>query len=85
MSGTHVLKRPKLQLRTVNVHNDLQSKNEEKIQKAQKVTHSNCCLTVHKLAEEAKISKINCDEILTENLGMHRVAAKSMPCLLSEN
>jgi len=75
MSGTNILKRAKLQLRTMNVQNDLQSKNEEKIQKVQKVAHSNCCLTVHKVAEEARISKPICDEILTENLGMHRVAA----------
>jgi hypothetical protein len=48
------------------------------------VTHSNC-FTVHKVAEEARISKTVWDEIFTENLGMHRVAAKSVPCLLSEH
>jgi hypothetical protein len=69
----------------MNVQDDLQSKNEEKIQKVQKVTHSKCCLTIHKVAEKAGISKTICDEILTENLDMHRVAAKSVPCLLSKD
>jgi hypothetical protein len=69
----------------MNAQDDLQSKNEENIQKVQKVNHSNCCLTVHNIAEEAGISKTICDEILTENLSMHRVAAKFVPCLLSED
>ena len=85
MSGTNILKRGELQLRTMNRQDDLQSKNEEKIQKVQKVIHSNCCLTIHKVAEEAGISKTICDEILTENLGTHRVAAKFVPRLLSED
>jgi len=42
-------------------------------------------LTIHKVAEEAGISKTIPDEILTENLGMHHVAAKFVPCLLSED
>jgi len=35
MSGTNVLKRAELQLRTMNVQDDLQSKKEEKIKKFQ--------------------------------------------------
>ena len=70
MSATNVLKRAELQLRTLNVQEDLQSKNEEKI---------------HKVAEEAGISKTICDEVLTENLGTHLVSAKFVPCLLSED
>ena len=42
-------------------------------------------MTVREVAEEAGISKIMCHEILTENLGMHRVAANFVLCLLSEN
>jgi predicted transcriptional regulator len=56
VSGTNILKRAKLQLSTMNIQEDLQLKNEENIQKVQKVTHSNC-FTVHKVAEEARISK----------------------------
>jgi len=85
MSATNVLKRAELQLRTLNVQEDLQSKNEEKIHKVQKVIHSNHCLTIHKVAEEAGISKTICDEVLTENLGTHLVSAKFVPCLLSED
>ena len=85
MSGTNILKRAELQLRTMNVQDDLQSKSEEKIQEVQKVIHSNCCLTIHKAAQEAGISKTICDKILTENLGMNCVAVKFVPCLLSED
>jgi response regulator of citrate/malate metabolism len=61
------------------------SKNEEIIQKVQKVIHSNHCLTVREVAEEAGISKTTCHEILTENLDMHHVAAKFVLHLLSED
>jgi len=81
----NILKKAKLQMRTMNIQDDLQSKNEEKFQKIQKVIHSNCCLIVHKVEEEAEILKNICDEILTENLGIHHVAAKFVPCLLSED
>jgi len=49
------------------------------------VIHSNCCLTICEEAEEAGISKTTCHEILTENLGIHHVAAKFMPHHLSED
>ena len=35
--------------------------------------HSSRRLTVREVAWEARISKTTCHEILTENLGMHRV------------
>jgi hypothetical protein len=49
-----------------------------------------CFITYHRLticevAEEAVISKTVFHEILTENLGMHHVAAKFVPRLLSED
>jgi len=47
--------------------------------------HINCCLTVFEGGEEAGISKTTCLEILTENLGMHHVAAKFMPHQMSED
>jgi hypothetical protein len=49
------------------------------------VIHSNCCLTIYKVAEEARILKSICQEILTENLGMHHVASQPVPCHLSED
>jgi len=45
---------------------------------------SNLNLTIHELKEEAGISKTMYHEILTENLGMHYVAAISVPLMLSE-
>jgi hypothetical protein len=42
-------------------------------------------LIINQLEEEAGISKTTYHEILTENLGMHYVAAKSVQCLLSED
>ena len=42
-------------------------------------------LTVHIVAEEGGISKSMCREILTENLGMHRVAAEFVLRLLIED
>ena len=47
--------------------------------------HSNHHLTVREVAEEVGISNAMCHEILTENLGMHHVAAKFVLRLLSED
>jgi hypothetical protein len=44
-----------------------------------------CRLTVHEVTEETGISKTTCHEILNENLGMHCVATKFVPCLLSQD
>jgi len=52
------------------------SKYEENIQKLWKVIRSNGRLSVCEVAEEAGVSKTMCCMILTENLGMHHVAAK---------
>lgn len=42
-------------------------------------------MTAREVAEEEGISRATCYEILTKNLGVHRVAAKSVLCLLSED
>lgn len=60
-------------------------KSEENFQEVGKMIHSNCCLTIREGAEEAGISKTTCHVILTENLGIHHVAAKFMPHHLSED
>ena len=86
MSGTNVLKRVKLQLRTNKCSGrPSASKNEENIQKVWKMICSSRRLTVREVAKEAGISKTMCHEILTENLGMHCVAAKFVLRLLSED
>jgi histone-lysine N-methyltransferase SETMAR len=41
-------------------------------------------LTVREVAEECDISLGSCHNILTEKLGMHRVAAKFVPRLLTD-
>ena len=46
---------------------------------------SNGRLTVREVAEEAGVSKTMCHMILTENLGMHHVAAKFVPCPPNED
>ena len=42
-------------------------------------------LTARELAEECGISVGSCDHILTEELKMHRVAAKFVPRLMTSN
>jgi hypothetical protein len=42
-------------------------------------------LTVQEVAEEVSISKTVCHEILSENLDMHRIAAKFVPHLLMDD
>jgi hypothetical protein len=49
------------------------------------VIYSSCHLTIHELEEEAGISKTTYHEIFTENLGMHYVAAISVPLMLSKD
>ena len=61
------------------------SKNKENIQKVWNVICSSHHLTIHELEEEGGISKTTYHEILTENLGMHYVAAISVPLMLSED
>jgi len=72
MNSTNGIERAELQLRAVDVQGGLQKMKET----VRKVFRSNHRLTVHVVAEEAGISKSTCHEILTENLGMHRVAAE---------
>ena len=59
------------------------SKTEGNVANVREVIRSNRRLTVREVAEEVSISKTVCHEILTENLGMHRTAAKFVPRLLT--
>jgi hypothetical protein len=54
------------------------SKHEQHVEKVRKVVHSNRPLRMREVPDEAGISKKSCHEILNKNLGMWRVAAKSV-------
>jgi len=57
----------------------------DNVAKVREVIRSNRRLSVREVAEEVSISKTVCHEILTENLGMHRIAAKFVPHLLTDD
>jgi len=61
------------------------SKTDDNVAKVREVIRSNRRLTVRDVAEEVSISKTVCHEILTENLSMHRIAAKFVPRLLTDD
>ena len=61
------------------------SSKTDDVAKVREVIRSNCRLTVREAAEEVSISKTVCHEILTKNLGMHRIAAKFVPRLLTDD
>ena len=61
------------------------SKTDDNVAKVLEVIRSNRRLTVREVAEEMSISKTVCHEILTEKLGMHRIAAKFVPRLLTDD
>ena len=60
------------------------SKTDDNVTKVREVIRSNRRLTVGEVAEDVSISKTVCHEILTENFGMHRIAAKFVPRLLTD-
>jgi hypothetical protein len=55
------------------------------VKKERYVVDSNRRSTVQEVCGEAGVSKTSYREILTKNLGMRHVAAKSLPCLLTED
>jgi transposase len=57
----------------------------DNVAKVREVVRSNRHLTVREVAEEVSISKTVCHKILTKNLGMHRIAAKFVPRLLTDD
>ena len=59
-------------------------KKYQHVGKVPEVIRSNRRLTVQEVTDRAGISKISFHEILTENLGIQRVAAKVIPSLLSD-
>jgi len=70
----------------MNFQDDLQHKKIKKTsRKFRKGFRSKRCLTIYEVAEESGILKTTCHEILTENLGVHHVAAKFVLHLLGED
>src|SRR5215469_10129469 len=60
------------------------STGDDHIEKVRSVIRENRRLTVREVFEEVGICKSSCHTILTEKLKMHRVAAKFVPRLLTE-
>ena len=60
------------------------STDDDHIEKVRSVMRENRRLTIREVSEEVGICKSSCHTILTEKLKMHRVAAKFVPCLLTE-
>jgi hypothetical protein len=58
------------------------SQNPDAIDKVRTSMKKDCCLTVREIADGAGISRGFENTIVTEDLGMRRVAAKSVPKLL---
>jgi len=60
------------------------STGDDHIEKVRSVIRENRRLTIREVSEEVGICKSSCHTILTEKLKMHRVAAKFVPRLLTE-
>jgi hypothetical protein len=60
------------------------STGDDHIEKVRSVICENRRLTVREGSEEVGICKSSCHTIFTKKLKMHRVAAKFVPCLLTE-
>ncbi|GFT99722.1 protein GVQW3 [Trichonephila clavipes] len=61
------------------------SRNKDKIAQVKYVVHSDRCLTVREIAQACHIFVGSCDEFLRNDLNMHRVSAKFVPRLLTED
>lgn len=60
------------------------STDEEHVERVKTLVRSNRRLTIREMAEECNISFGSCQAILTQKLNMHRVAAKFVPRLLTD-
>jgi hypothetical protein len=60
------------------------STDNDDVEKVRAVIHENYQLTVREVSDEVSISKSSCHTILTEKLEMNHVAAKFVPCLLTD-
>jgi hypothetical protein len=61
------------------------SRTTENVEKIRERIHEDCLRTIHELADTVGISYGVCQEILTESLNMHRIAAKFVLRLLTND
>jgi hypothetical protein len=61
------------------------SKTTENVEKVRELIHEDGHRTIHELADTVGIRYGVCQEILTENLNMRRIAAKFVPRLLTND
>jgi hypothetical protein len=61
------------------------SRMTENVKKIQELIHEDRHWASHELADTVVISYGVCQEILTENLNMHHIAAKNVPQLLTSD
>jgi bacterioferritin-associated ferredoxin len=61
------------------------SKTTENAEKIWKSIHEDYCQTIHELEDTVGISCGVCQEILTEHLNVHHIAAKFVPRLLTND
>jgi hypothetical protein len=59
------------------------AKRQKNVEKIRELVHEDRSRTIHELADMDGISYTVCQAILTENLNMHRTAAKFVPRLLT--
>jgi hypothetical protein len=57
----------------------------ENIERIREHIHEDCCQTIHELAVTVGISYGVCQEILTENLNVCRIATKFVPQLMTND
>jgi DNA-binding Lrp family transcriptional regulator len=55
------------------------SKMTESVENILELLHEDCSQTIHELTDTVGISYGVCQEILTENVNMHRIAVKFVP------
>ena len=56
-----------------------------KVEQVQAAVNQDCRHTIHDLCAEVQIGYGSCQRILTEQLNMHRIAAKSVPRVLTQD
>jgi hypothetical protein len=61
------------------------SNTTENVEKVRELIHEDRCRKIHDLADTIGISYGVCQEILTENLNMHRLALKFVPEFLTND
>jgi C4-type Zn-finger protein len=82
MNGIHVSRPVKCQLKVTNVQGDQAPAKRQEMLKKLELIHEDHRQTTHELTDTIGISYRICQEIVTENLNMRRIAPSSRqrPC-----